>query len=394
MKTLFITCVLVFMTFALTQCRKKDSPEQQQSEVTQYTCPMDPQIVRDKPGTCPICGMDLVKMTDHGEDAVMLTESQIKLANITTTLTRFEDMGEQTILEGKLMVNEDQTAVVSSRVQGRIEKLFVKEAGQRVLQGQELYVVYSETLLTLQSEYLLALRQMEELKDPRYESFLKASEKKLVLYGMSRDQVQQLAMRKTTESKFTFLSPAAGVVTRIDATEGQYVSEGTVLYRIEKIDRIWAEAEMYPGESSQIRPGDVVRVQVSGYESAPIDAKVTFLSPEYRQGTQITTLRAVMANPSRAFFPGMQANVIITRSARRVIAIPADALIRDEHGSHVWILQNDGSFKPRQVRTGLDNVDKVEIVEGLQEKENVVISGAYLLYSDWVLKKGTDPGKR
>ncbi len=387
MKTIFTFSLLAI--FALTQCRTKENHAQHE-ETIRYTCPMDPQVMQDHPGTCPICGMDLVKTTDipGHEDALMLTESQIRLANITTTLTRFENMGETTTLAGKLLVDEEETAVVSSRVQGRIEKLFFKEAGQRISQDEPLYEAYSEPLLTLQQEYLLALRQQEELKASQYESFVKASEKKLLLFGMTKGQVQRLAEHKNAEPKITFLSPAAGVITRIDVSEGQYVSEGSVLYRIEKLDRLWAEAELYPGETSQVNIGDMVRVQVAGFENLAVDGKVTFLSPEYRRGTQITTLRAVISNTRRDFLPGMQANVILSRSVREVIALPADAVIRDEKGSHVWLLQEDGSFKPRKVKTGLDNADRVEIAEGLQEKENVVISGAYLLYSEWVLRRG------
>jgi len=354
---------------------------------------MHPQIVQDKPGSCPICGMDLVPVNaSAGSDgSIMLGESQIKLANITTTLTRFESMGENTILTGRLMVNEEQTEVVSSRVQGRIEKLYVKEVGQKVMQGQALYHIYSEPLLTLQQEYFLALRQFEELKEKRYESFLKAAEKKLILFGMTREQVTMLAQRQTPDSRITFLAPVSGVVARIDASEGQYVSEGSPLYRIESLDQIWVEAELYQGESSLVKAGDVVRVQINGFENIPVDGKVTFLSPEYRQGSQIILLRAVIANPDRKFLPGTQANVILSHSEKKVIALPSDAVIRDASGSHVWILQEDGAFRPRMVKTGLENFEKVEITEGLEEKENVVITGAYLLYGELVLKKGGDP---
>jgi membrane fusion protein, copper/silver efflux system len=359
----------------------------------QYTCPMHPQVIQDKAGTCPICGMDLMKMSASTSDdgSIMLTESQIKLANITTTLTREEKMGENSILTGKLMVNEEQTEIVSSRVSGRIEKLFFKEVGQLVNQGQALYEVYSESLLTLQQEYLLAIRQFEELKSPRYESFVSSSEKKLLLFGMTKEQIVRLSKQKKTDSRITFLAPAAGVIARIDVTEGQYVSEGSALYRIEKLDQIWVEAELYPGESTLVKTGDVIRVQVNGFESEPVEGKVTFLSPEYRQGSQIITLRAVINNKKKEFLPGMQATIVLSHSEKKAIALPVDAVIRDAKGAHVWMLEKDGSFKSRMVKTGLENFEKIEIIDGLKEKENVVITGAYLLYSELVLKKGGDP---
>jgi membrane fusion protein, copper/silver efflux system len=378
--------LLLILAFACTQNKDYASHDQ-------YTCPMHPQVIQDKPGTCPICGMDLVKMSASTADdgSIMLTESQIKLANITTTFTRMEKMGENSILTGKLMVNEEATEIVSSRVQGRIEKLFFKEVGQRVNKGQALYELYSESLFTLQQEYLLAVRQLEELKTFRYESFVTSSEKKLILFGMTKEQIKQLAQQKKTTSRITFLAPTEGIIARIDVTEGQYVSEGSALYRIEKLDRIWVEAELYPGESALVKIGDVVRVQVTGFESTPIDGKVTFLSPEYRQGSQIITLRAVINNQKKEFLPGMQATIILSHSEKTAIALPVDAVIRDVKGAHVWMLEKDGSFKSRMVKTGLENFEKIEITEGIKEKENVVITGAYLLYSELVLKKGGDP---
>ena len=385
--------LLLFIALVFAMCRKKDEHAQHEERTTRYTCPMHPQIVQDKPGPCPICGMDLVKMnaSTGANGSIMLSESQIKLANITTMLTRFESMGENTILTGRLMVNEEQTEVISSRVQGRIEKLYFKEVGQRVVRGEKLYEIYSEPLLTLQQEYLLAFRQFEELKEKRYESFLKASERKLGLFGMTKEQVGELAKRKKADSRITFLAPVSGIITRTDATEGQYVSEGGSLYRIEKLDQVWVEAELYQGESSLVKTGDVVRVQISGFENILVEGKVTFLSPEYRQGSQIILLRAVIANPNREFLPGAQANVILSHSEKKAIALPVDAVIRDANGSHVWILQEDGAFRPRMVKTGLENFEKVEITEGLEEKENAVITGAYLLYGELVLKKGGGP---
>src|SRR6188768_1442646 len=156
--SILVLSVFIFLVFSA--CSKKDEHVHQEAAKEQYTCPMHPQIIQDKPGACPICGMDLVKVNlNAAHNAIMLNPTQLKLANITTTLVRIQDIGNNTILTGKLVADETQTEVVSSRVQGRIEALYVKEVGQQVAQGQALYQLYSEQLLTLQQEYVLALKQ-------------------------------------------------------------------------------------------------------------------------------------------------------------------------------------------------------------------------------------------
>ena len=90
-------------------------------------------------------------------------------------------------------------------------------------------------------------------------------------------------------------------------------------------------------------------MQINGFENISVEGKVSFISPEYRQGSQIITLRAVINNPQREFLPGMQATVILSHSEKKVIALPVDAVIRDANGTHVWILEKDGAFKPRMV---------------------------------------------
>lgn len=352
-----------------------------------YTCPMHPQIIQDKPGTCPICGMDLVLASNTQSDSsITLNESQIKLANITTAPASYSDIGVTTIVTGKIKVNEDQTEVVSTRVQGRLDRLFFKETGKSVMKGQPLYEIYSEELQTLQQEYLLALRQYEELKQQRYETFVKSAERKLNLLGMTKQQIDQLAKDKRANSRVTFVSPVSGVIASIDAVEGQYVLEGGNVLRIEKLDQLWVEGELYPKEASLVKMGDIIKVKAEGFENA-MDGKVTFLSPEYRQNTQITVVRVLIQNLKQELIPGMQANLLLTKPGKKAIAVPVDAIVRDEKGSRLWVADEMGAYHLRWVKTGAENSEQIEILEGVEEDENVVVTGSYLLYSELVLKK-------
>ena len=122
-----------------------------------------------------------------------------------------------------------------------------------------------------------------------------------------------------------------------------------------------------------------------------MDAEVSFLSPEYRSNSQIAVMRAEIANPDLQFKPGQQVQIYFTHSARNAIAIPVDAVIRDQNGTHVYVQSGRNTFQPRMVKTGLEGFDFVEITEGLKEGDTVAVSGAYLLYSEIILKKGSDP---
>lgn len=367
----------------------------EEASTTKYTCPMHPQVIQDGPGQCPICGMDLVAVNkgDANSNDLMLSDSQLKLANITTQTVTTQPIGQSVVVNARLVENEELTEVISSRAAGRIEKLFVKETGRTVKKSEPLYQLYSEALLTLQREYLLAKEQYESLgtTEKRYGSFLKAAERKLLLYGLSQDQINKLSETKDVQQRVTFLSPVSGVVTEISVAEGQYVPEGGSLYRIEDISNLWVEAELYPSETALVKTGDKINVRVSGFENSPVQAAVTFLSPEYRSNTQITLMRAAIKNPGMKFKPGMQAQVVFSHSSKKALTVPVDAVIRDGKGTHLYVQRGRNTFTPQMVKTGLEDFDRVEIAEGINEGDTVVVSGAYLLYSEIILKKGVNP---
>jgi Cu(I)/Ag(I) efflux system membrane fusion protein len=390
---------IIICGWLIVSCSGSKTQEDQSHEPTEastYTCPMHPQVVQDKPGTCPVCGMDLVAKTAHASNmanSLMLNESQLRLANITIQKVGITNVGQTTVINGKLATNEDQSEVISTRAAGRIENLYIKETGMRVRKGEPLYELYSESLLTLQREYLLAKEQAETLggDQPRYISFAKAAEAKLLLYGLTKDQITQLSNTKLAQNRITFLSPTTGIVTELNAAEGQYLAEGNALYKIENVSSLWLEAELYPAETGHAKIGDLIGVRITGFESTEIKAKIIFLSPEYRANTQIIIMRAEINNTNLLFKPGMQAQVYFSHSGKKAITIPTDAVIRNENGTHVYVQTDVNTFEPRMIKTGIEDFERVEVISGLQEGEQIAASGAYLLYSELILKKGSDP---
>jgi len=370
------------------------------AEGTRYTCPMHPQVVQDAPGSCPICGMDLVPVATDNAGAATLTLSgeQMQLANVTVRPVSSGTIDKATILNARLAADQEKTEVISSRVAGRIERLYVKETGQTVRQGQVLYEIYSEPLLTDQQEYLIALEQQRAFPgEAKYSQFRQAAEQKLRLYGMTPAQITALALTKTVQPRIPFVAPASGTVTEIAATEGQYVAEGSLLYRLVNLSQLWVEAELYPGESGYVRVGDQVPVSVVGSEAGQnLTARVSFINPEYQNGSQVLLLRAVLPNPGGRFQPGQQARVTIRHTARQNTAqpgltLPTDAVVRSGEGTVVFVQTAANTFQSRRVQTGTETDERVAITGGLTGDERVVMSGAYLLYGEMVLKKGYDP---
>lgn len=389
-----VAVVSLVPALLLAACKEAGKKKVAEGPKQTYTCPMHPQIVQDKPGTCPICGMDLVPFDKTNKDASLtLGESQIALANVTTMTVGAGALSNYKQLNGRLATDPEKTAVISSRVPGRIEVLYIKETGVKVNKGQALYKIYSEQLASLQQEYLLAAAQAKQFPDDaRFQQIEKAARQKLVLYDQSDAQINQLLQSQKVNPYVTYPATVSGVVSELSVSEGQYVAEGGAVMRLEGYNQLWVEADVYPAEASAIHIGQSVKVIIAGWENDPQTMTVQFINPALQSGSQLMQIRGAIPNPGNRWQPGLQANILLpVKSKGNVLSLPVDAVIRDGKGTHVWIEKARGKFEPRMVETGMENFDAVEITKGLKEGDKVVITGAYLLHSEFILKKGSDP---
>ena len=385
-----ILLFLGFTVFELSSCTQEKGIKMASQE--KYTCPMHPQIMNDGPGSCPICKMDLVPVSaSGGKNELTLSESQIQLANVRTMKINSSGFKTSKILNGRLMADENRSEIISSRYAGRIDRLFIKETGRQVSKGQALYQIYSEQLQTLQQDYLLQLKQVAAFPSEKiYQSMRDAAKNKLRLFGYTDAQIQALNQGTALKPLLTVYSRSSGIVKELNISEGQYLSEGSQVMKLESFDQLWLEIDIYPSEMQEIKTGTKVNFIVNGIQTKEQSAIIDFISPEMNASTQILKARAVVKN-SGLMQPGMQVSVFLPKAeVASALSIPLEAVVRDEKGAHVWIKTGTNTFSPKMVRTGDEDQDRILIVSGLENTNEVVISGAYLLSSEFILKKGVN----
>jgi Cu(I)/Ag(I) efflux system membrane fusion protein len=392
MQYLFILLISASVLFS---CKSK-SHEHTESDVY-YTCSMDPQVIEHKPGKCPICKMDLTpvkKSNGEKKDEIQLSDQQIQLGNIQTDTIRSGTIGDQLVLTASLNFDQMKTSSVSARVMGRIEKLYFKNLGDYVKKGAALYDLYSEELNNAKQEYILALERKKTFATETaidFDQLLQSAKNKLLLWGLSEAQINELAKTKKTSALTTFYSTASGYITALDIREGDYVMEGGTIVKLADLSTLWAEAQVYTSQLAEIDLNGTATVQLPDMEGKEIKGRIEFVNPEINPDTRINLIRVSIPNTGNQLKPGMPAYVVLKSSQRKTLTLPINAVIRDGKGATVWIQTTSKTYKSVMVETGLESDDRIEIKSGLNVGDVVVITGAYLLQSEYIFKKGANP---
>lgn len=385
-----VTALLVFVS-----CKSKT--ETLKDPDTYYTCSMDPQVVEYKPGKCPICKMDLTpvkKKNGESKDELQLSEQQIQLGNIQTDTIRNGTIGDQLVLTATLNFDQMKASSVSSRVMGRVERLYYKNLGDYVKKGLALYDLYSEELNNAKQEFLLALDKKRTFTNETvidFDQLIQGAKNKLLLWGLTDAQVDELATTKRATSTTTFYSTAGGYITQLDIREGNYVMEGGSIVKLADLSTLWAEAQVYTSQLADINRNSIATVQLPDFNNKEIKGRIEFVNPEINPDTRINLIRVSIPNPGNQLKPGMPAYVLLKSPQRHSLTLPIDAVIRDGKGATVWIQTEKNTFKSVMVQTGLESDDRIEIKSGLKAGDVIVLTGAYLLHSEYVFKKGADP---
>lgn len=392
MKYLF---AILISSLLLVACKNKKIEASADPDVY-YTCSMDPQVIESQPGKCPVCKMDLTpvkKSSSTVTDEIQLSPQQVQLGNIRMDTIRRGTIGDQMVLTATLNVDQAKTNSISARVMGRIDKLYFKNIGDYVSNGAKMYDLYSEELNNTKQEYLLAIEKEKTLGNSQidFSLLVQSAKNKLLLWGMSETQVQELAKSKEATPHTSFYSNANGFITSLDVKEGDYVSEGGTVVKLADLSTLWAEAQIYSSQLSSIGKAGQAIVQFPDMPGKDINGKIEFTNPEINPDTRINLVRVAIPNPGNQLKPGMQAYVVIKSRAINTLSLPIDAVIRDAKGASVWIKTGNNSFKSLMIQTGLESNDRIEIKTGLKPGDVVVITGAYLLQSEYIFRKGVNP---
>lgn len=389
------TIIVVTTFLLLISCKnKKEIPKDPD---TYYTCSMDPQVVEHKSGKCPICKMDLTpvkKKNGEGKDELQLSEQQIQLGNIQTDTIRNGTIGDQLVLTATLNFDQMKASSVSSRIMGRIERLYYKNLGDYVKNGSPLYDLYSEELNNAKQEYLLALDKKRTFTNETiidFDQLILSAKNKLLLWGLSETQINELTTTKKATPITTVYSTARGYITQLDVREGDYVMEGETIVKLADLSTLWAEAQVYTSQLAHINRNSTATVQLPDFANKEIKGRIEFVNPEINPETRINLIRVSIPNTGNQLKPGMPAYVLLKSAQRQLLTLPVDAVIRDGKGATVWIQTGKNTFKSVMVQTGLESDDRIEIKSGLKSGDVVVLTGAYLLHSEYVFKKGADP---
>lgn len=397
----FLFIPLLAIVLAINGCSKSAESDKQESTITKqkdyWTCTMHPQVHMDRPGACPICGMDLIKkVADENEQptndkdmANMVTLSGKKqvLANVSTIVVKKENLQQQITAYSYLDFVENNRKTISARFNGRIEKLFVDKTGEYIKKGQALFEIYSPDLVQAQNEYLIALNNSSNST-----SLLNATKKKLEIFGLTPEQIQTLERTREINITLTYFSPISGTVVEKKVQEGVYVNEGTVIYDVAELSTLWNIAEVYENNLSNVKIGSPVKLHLRAYPGEEFNGRVTFIYPVVNSQTRTVKVRSEFSNYGGKLKPQMYGETVFNNSGGQGLLVPADAVIIAGKRAVVWVKSGDKMFEAHSVQIGNRFGEKYQIVSGINEGNEIAATGGFLIDSESQLKTGMPTG--
>lgn len=350
-------------------------------EVLYWYDPMVPDQKFEKPGKSPFMDMQLIPKYAGagGEAATVSVPSQI-MQNLgirvePATRTTF---GSTLLAIGRIEPSERAYYAVQTRTPGFVERLYIRALGDPVSKGQKVAEIYAPDLLAAQKEYLALL----ELDHVEGASELKeAGRNRLKLLGMTEGEIQRVTESRHAAPRVGVYAPASGVVTEVGVREGAQLMVGSTLLQISDLSRVWLIAEIPERDAGLMRPGMPAKVELQSQPGQAVNGKVGYIYPALDPATRTLRARIELPNPKGTFRPGMYANVSLGGESRDVLTVPSESVIATGR-RQVVILKDDNGFSPAEIQTGQESMGRTEILSGVAEGEQVVVSGQFLIDSE------------
>ncbi|PIV34768.1 MAG: efflux transporter periplasmic adaptor subunit [Lysobacterales bacterium CG02_land_8_20_14_3_00_62_12] len=366
-----------------------------------YRHPMNPEVTSKVPAKD---NMDMDYVPVYADEAaagggvagsVRVDPATVQSFGVRTAAAKLQTMTRDVFTVGRVDYDEKKLSRFHPKVEGWIERQPVDETGSVVAKGTTLLSLYSPVLVVSQEEYLLALRNREALAASAYpeiargaEQLAQSARQRLLLLDLPRSQVQRLEKTREVAHSVPIQSPFAGIVVKVGAREGMYVTPQTELYVLADLSTVWVYADVYEYEMPWVAVGDLAQLQLASLPGQTFEGRVDFIYPYLDKATRTQKVRLAFANPDRSLKPEMYGDVSI-RTGRQVdaVVIPSEAVIRTGRREQVFVQRAAGQYDPRAVTLGVSSDGMVQITDGLKAGEQVVVSGQFLIDSESKLRE-------
>ncbi|MCW9095690.1 MAG: efflux RND transporter periplasmic adaptor subunit [Ignavibacteriaceae bacterium] len=374
---------------------QSDSPQKKERKILYWRAPMDPNEIYNSPGKSKM-GMDLVPVYEDetsGTGIVSIDPQVQQNMNIKTAKVEVKQLSSIVTTNGVLTTNETSEYIVTTRINGWVEKLYVNYTGQQVLKGFKLMEIYSPELVSAQQELLTALSYQNSVNGSSLESIkqsgnelVKNAMKKLELLEVPETEINRLINMKEVKTYLTLFAQKTGTVLEKNIIEGQKISEGMPLLKISNLSNLWLMADIYEYELAKVKVGSKVSITFNFLPGKTYDGKVSFIYPTLDPKSRTVKIRIELNNRGE-LKPSMFANITIQgEDLGKKPVIPENAVIHSGMKDIVIISLGDGKFKPQEVQLGGYSDGYYQVISGLTEGNTIVTSAQFLIDSESNLK--------
>lgn len=353
-----------------------------------WTCSMHPSVREDGPGSCPICGMDLIPASSDQQEtddySMVMTQASMNLADIQTTPVVREVPSKEIHLPGRVAVDERRISYVTTHFEGRIQDVEIDYIGATISEGEVMATIYSPELVSAQRELLEAVK-VRDRNPGLYESAVR----KFKLWEFTDEQIQNIVDSGEVMRNMEILSPVNGYVTERNVVDEQHVMEGTVIYEVANLDHLWVTLDAYEEDLNWLSEGSSIEFKTRANPGRTYQASVDYIDPTFDQQSRTIRVRANVENADHSLRPDMLVNGRLTADIQQEkLMVPASAVLWTGPRSLVYVKDQSAEtprFEVKEVELGVRAGDYYVIEEGIEEGQEVVFNGAFRLDSEMQL---------